>query len=256
MSKIVDLNSDLGEGFGNYKMGMDEEIIKHVTSVNIACGWHAGDPLIMDNTVKEALSQGVAVGAHPSYPDLLGFGRRNMDVKPHEAKAYLLYQLGALQAFAQANGSKLQHMKLHGAFYNTVSNIPELADAVIDAVLEYDEELIIMALSGSYIARRAKERGARVSQEVFADRAYNDDGSLVSRSLEGAVITDEDLAIERTKKMVLEGKVTTINGKEMDIVADSICVHGDNPEAIKFVQKIRENLEAEGIEIKNVGSFV
>ncbi len=256
MSKIVDLNSDLGEGFGSYKMGMDEEIIKYVTSVNVACGWHAGDPLIMNKTFVEANKRNVAVGAHPSYPDLLGFGRRNLDVTAEEAKAYILYQVGALEAFAKANGTKLQHIKLHGAFYNKTAKDPVLAQAVVDALKAYDKDVILMALSGSLIAKLAKENGLRVAQEVFADRAYNEDGSLVNRKLQGAVIHDEEEAISRTKRMILEGKVTTIDNKEIDIVADSICVHGDNPEAINFVKKIRESLEAEGIEIKNIGSFI
>lgn len=256
MKKIVDLNSDLGEGFGSYKMGLDEEIIKCVTSANIACGWHAGDPLIMQKTVKAALENAVGLGAHPSYPDMLGFGRRKMDISPKEAGAYLLYQIGALEAFAKANGSKLQHFKLHGAFYNTVSADPKLAEGVVDAILEYNKDLIIMALSGSYIAKLAKEKGMRVAQEVFADRAYNEDGSLVSRKLEGAVIHDEDEAIARTLKMVLEGKVTAITGKEIDIVADSICVHGDNPQAIAFVQKIRKALEEKGVELAKLEKFI
>lgn len=256
MKGIVDLNSDIGESFGNYVLGLDEEVIKHVSSVNIACGWHAGDPLIMENTVKEAVKNGVAIGAHPGYPDLMGFGRRKMDVTPQEARAYMIYQLGALNAFAQANGTKLQHMKLHGAFYNTASIEPELAEAVIDGILDVDKDIILLALSGTYIAKRAKEKGLRVAQEVFADRAYNVDGTLVNRRLPGAVIHDQDEAIKRIKMMVLEGKITAINGEEIDIKADSICVHGDNPEAVNFVKFIRESLVAEGVQVKNLNEFI
>lgn len=256
MKGVVDLNSDIGEGFGAYVMGLDEEVIKHVTSVNLACGWHAGDPLIMEKTVKEAIKNNVAVGAHPGYPDLMGFGRRNLDVSPSEARAYMIYQLGALSAFAAANGEKIQHIKLHGAFYNTACVKPELAEEVISGILDVDKDIILLALSGSYIAKRAKERGLRVAQEVFADRAYNSDGTLVSRKLPGAVIHDKDVAIQRIKKMVLEGKVIAADGNEIEIVADSICVHGDNPEAVEFVRVIRENLIAEGIEVKSLREFL
>lgn len=256
MKGIVDLNSDLGESFGTYTLGLDSEVIKHVTSVNIACGWHAGDPLIMEDTVKEAVKNGVAVGAHPGYPDLMGFGRRNMDISPKEARAYMIYQLGALTGFASASGIKLQHVKLHGAFYNTTSNNPELAEEVINGILDVDKDIILLALSGSYIAKRAAEKGLRVAQEVFADRAYNDDGTLVSRKLPGSVIHDREMALDRIKKMVLAGKVVSINGKEIDIAADSICVHGDNPEAVNFVKYIRESLTAEGIQVKPLNEFI
>lgn len=253
---IVDLNSDIGESFGSYVLGLDEEVIKHVTSVNIACGFHAGDPLIMDKTVKEAIKNKVAIGAHPGYPDLMGFGRRKMDVSPKEARAYMLYQLGALKAFAEANGTKIQHMKLHGAFYNTANNDEKLSEEILKSLLEVDKDIILMALSGSLIVKKAKEMGVKVAQEVFADRAYNEDGTLVSRKLPGAVIHDKDLAIERIKKIVLQGKVTAINGKEIDIKADSICVHGDNPEAVNFVKEIKESLIAEGIEVKSLNKFI
>ncbi|MEW8972987.1 MAG: 5-oxoprolinase subunit PxpA [Tissierellaceae bacterium] len=256
MKTIVDLNSDIGESFGNYVLGLDKEVIKHVTSVNIACGWHAGDPVIMEDTVKEAVKNNVSIGAHPGYPDLMGFGRRNMDISPKEARAYMIYQLGALNAFAAANDIKIQHMKLHGAFYNTASGNPKLAEEVINGILDVDKNIILLALSGSYIARRAQEKGLRVAQEVFADRAYNSDGTLVSRKLPGAVIHDSKEAISRIKKMVLEGKINTIDGKEIPIVADSICVHGDNPEAVNFVREIRDSLISDGIEVKNLNEFI
>lgn len=256
MSKFVDLNSDVGESYGSYKLGLDEEVLKYVTSVNIACGWHAGDPLIMDSTVKMAVKNNLGIGAHPGYPDLMGFGRRNIDITPKEAKAYMLYQLGALYAFSQTSGSKLQHIKLHGAFYNTASVKPELAEEIINGIMEFDKSLILLALSGSYIAKRAMEKGLKVAQEVFADRAYNSDGTLVSRKLQGSVIHDKKEAIERVKKMVLTGKVTSIDGKEISIAADSICVHGDNPEAVNFVSLIRKSLEDEGIELKPLKQFI
>lgn len=256
MNGIVDLNSDIGESFGSYNLGMDEEVIKYVTSVNIACGWHAGDPLIMEHTVREAINNNVAIGAHPGYPDLMGFGRRNMDISPKEARAYMIYQLGALSAFVKANGGKVQHMKLHGAFYNTASVKEEIAEAIIKGVLDVDKDIILLALSGSYIAKLAQERGLRVAQEVFADRGYNDDGTLVNRRLSDAFIHDKEEAFRRIKDMVLEGKVTTVSGKKISIVADSVCVHGDNPMAVDFVRYIRESLIKDGIQIKSLSEFI
>lgn len=236
-------------------MGLDDEVMKYVTSANIACGWHAGDPLIMDKTVAEAIRNEVAIGAHPGYPDLIAFGRRNIDITPQEARAYMLYQVGALSAFVKARGASLQHIKLHGAFYNTACVKVDLADAIVDAVLEYDKNLILMALSGSYILKRAEEKGLRVAHEVFADRAYNTDKTLVNRKLPGSMIHDEDAAIERIKRMIFEGKVTSIDGTDIEIKADSICVHGDNPNAVNFVKNIRASLEGEGIEVVNIGTF-
>lgn len=256
MKYFVDLNSDIGEGFGAYTMGMDEEIIKYVTSINLACGWHAGDPLIMDKTTKMAKDCGVMVGAHPGYPDLMGFGRRQMDISEDEARCYMLYQVGALKAFTEANGLKLQHMKLHGGFYNKACNDEKLANAVLDGIEAVDKNIILMVLSGSYIAKEAKRRGLRVSQEVFADRGYNEDGTLVNRSLPGAFVKDPEEAIPRVIRMIKEGKVKTASGKDIDIVADSICVHGDNPKAIEFVKSIREGLEQAGIEITAIDNFI
>lgn len=256
MTYVVDLNSDLGESFGAYTMGLDKEVLKYVTSCNIACGWHAGDPLIMDQTVKEAAEKGVAIGAHPGYPDLMGFGRRNIDVSMKEARAYLLYQLGALNSFAIAHNTKLQHVKLHGAFYNTACVDPKLADVVVDSILDVDKDIILLALSGSYITKVAAEKGLKVAHEVFADRAYNVDGTLVSRKLPGAMIHDEEVAISRVKKMISEGKVQSIDGSDISIKADSICVHGDNPDAVKFVDTIRNSLEEDGIQVKNIASFI
>lgn len=254
--KYVDLNSDLGEGFGSYKMGMDEEILKVITSANIACGWHGGDPVLMMKTAKLAKDNQVALGAHPSYPDLMGFGRRKMEISPEEARAYVSYQVGAMEAFARAQGLELQHVKLHGAFYNTAMADEDLARAVIEACQAINPKLVHLALSGSKFVDLAKSMGARVSQEVFADRAYNDDKSLVSRKVEGAVITDEDEAIARTVRMVKEGLVRTINGKDIEIVADSICVHGDNPKAIAFVKKISDALLAENIGLRALGKNI
>ena len=249
---FVDLNSDLGESFGNYTIGMDEEILKFVSSANVACGWHAGDPMVMEKTVALAKEFGTAVGAHPGFPDLMGFGRRNMAVTPEEAKAYVKYQLGALQAFAKAHGVKIQHVKPHGALYNMAAVDEKLAKAMCEADYEVDKDIIFMGLAGSKMITAAEETGLKAASEVFADRAYNDDGTLVSRKLPGAVIKDKDLAIQRVVRMVKEGKVESINGKDIDIKADSICVHGDNPKALEFVKNIRETLEKEGVTISSL----
>lgn len=256
MRNIVDLNSDVGESYGAYKLGLDEDVLKHVSSVNIACGWHAGDPMVMERTVALAIENKLGIGAHPGFPDLIGFGRRNMDITPKEARNYMIYQMGALNAFAQAAGTSLQHVKLHGAFYNMVSADAALAKEVAKAVYEVDKQLIVLALAGSELVKAAKELNLKVAEEVFADRAYNPDGSLVSRKLQGSVIHDKSLAIERVKKMVTESKVTAIDGTDIHIHADSICVHGDNPEAVAFVKLIREKLEADGIQIKPIKEFI
>ena len=252
----VDLNSDLGESFGAYTIGMDEAVIAHVSSANVACGYHAGDPLVMEKTVAAAKAAGVAVGAHPGYPDLMGFGRRNMKVKPEEAKAYIKYQVGALMAFTKAAGLKLQHVKPHGAFYNMAAVDDKLALAICEGIYEVDPDLIMLGLAGSAHIRAAKEVGLRVASEVFADRAYMDDGTLVPRTMPGAMVHDKDLAIARTVRMVKEGKVTAITGEEVPLDANSICVHGDNPSAVEFVKKIRATLEAEGVKIAPISEII
>lgn len=245
----VDLNSDLGESFGRYTLGMDADILPLVSSANVACGYHASDPVVMDKTIAMAKEAGVRVGAHPGFPDLMGFGRRNMDVSPAEAKAYTLYQLGALDAFCRAHGVKLQHVKPHGAMYNMAGKDYALSRAICEAIYAYDKELIVMALSGGELVHAAEDMGLKVAREVFADRAYEEDGSLVNRRKEGAMITDEDVAIARVVRMIKEQKVTAITGKDIPIKADSVCVHGDGVKALAFVKRIRETLTAEGIEI-------
>lgn len=249
MSYRVDLNSDLGESFGTYTLGMDAAVLDYVTSASIACGWHAGDPLIMDKTIALCKEKGVAVGAHPGYPDLMGFGRRAMTITPQEAKAYMIYQLGALQAFAAYHGVEVQHMKLHGAFYNTVCVTPALADAVLDGLVAVNSNIRAMVLSGSYIAQEAVNRGIPVIQEVFADRGYTEQGTLVPRNEVGAFIKDPEEALQRVIRMVTEKNVVTNTGKVIPIVADSVCVHGDNPEAIAFTSHIRKGLEKAGIAV-------
>ena len=245
----VDLNCDLGESFGRYKLGLDEEIIPLISSANVACGFHASDPVVMQKTIKLAKQSNISVGAHPGFLDLMGFGRRNMDISLEEAKAYTKYQLGALYAFCKSEGVQIQHVKPHGAFYNMAGKNYDLAKAICEAVYEFDKNIIILGLSGSQMIKAAEDTGLRVAREVFADRAYEDDGSLRARSKEGAVITDENIAIERVVKMIKENKVVAYSGKEIEIHADSICVHGDGVKALEFVKKIRERLLNEAVQI-------
>lgn len=252
----VDLNSDLGESFGRYTLGMDDKIIPLITSANVACGYHASDPVVMNKTIEMAKEAGIRVGAHPGFPDLMGFGRRNMNVSPAEAKAYVLYQLGALDAFCKAHGVKMQHVKPHGALYNMAAKDYTLSKAICEAIKEYDDSLIVMALSGGELVHAAKDLGLRVALEVFADRAYEEDGTLVARTKEGAMITDEEEAIRRVIRMVKEQKVTAITGKDIPIKADSICVHGDGVKALAFVERIKKALQDEGIEICAIDEFV
>ena len=252
----VDLNSDLGESFGRYTIGMDDKIIPMITSANVACGYHASDPVVMNKTLAMAKEAGIRVGAHPGFPDLMGFGRRNLSVSQEEAKAYTLYQLGALDAFCRINGLKMQHVKPHGALYNMAAKDYELSKAICEAIKEFDQELIVLALSGGELAHAAKDMGLRTALEVFADRAYEEDGTLVNRRKEGAMITDETLAISRVVRMIKEKKVTAITGKDIPIQADSVCVHGDGEKALAFAEKIRAALQDEGIEICSLDEIV
>lgn len=247
--KYVDLNCDLGESFGNYTIGMDEAVIPHISSANIGCGWHGGDPLVIRKTLALAKDAGVAVGAHPGFPDLLGFGRRNMTITPDEAYSYTLYQLGAFYGFAKAAGMEVQHVKPHGALYNMAGKDLAMSVAICKAIKDFDPNIILLALSGSKMLEAATEVGIPAAYEVFADRAYNEDGSLVARSLPGAVIHDTEECIRRVVQMVKEGTVTAITGKVIPIRCDSICVHGDNASAVEFVKAIRACLTADGVQI-------
>lgn len=252
----IDLNCDLGESFGNYKIGMDEEVIPLISSANVACGYHASDPIVMQKTIAMTKKFGTAVGAHPGFPDLMGFGRRNLSVLPAEAKAYTLYQLGALDAFCRTQGVKLQHVKPHGALYNMAAKDYELARGICEAIYEFDKELIVLALSGGELVRAGEDIGLRTALEFFADRAYEEDGTLVNRRKEGAVITDENEALARVVRMIKENKLTAITGKDISIKADSVCVHGDGVKALEFVEKIREKLTDEQIAIKPLAEIV
>ena len=252
----VDLNSDLGESFGHYTIGNDEKIIPLVSSANIACGYHASDPVVMQKAIQSAKDASIQIGAHPGLPDLMGFGRRTMAVSPAEAKAYTLYQISALGGMCQANGMKLQHVKPHGALYNMAAKDYDLSLAICEAIKSYDPEIIVLGLSGSETIRAVRDCGLKAASEVFADRAYEEDGTLVNRRKEGAVIHDEELAISRVVRMVTEGKVTAITGKDIPIQADSICVHGDGEKALLFVEKIRKTLKEQGIAIAPLKEIV
>lgn len=252
----VDLNCDLGESFGNYKIGCDEEVIPFISSANIACGFHASDPVVMDKTVEMAKRCGISVGAHPGFPDLMGFGRRKMDITPHEAKVMLQYQIGALDAFCKAYNIKMSHVKPHGALYNMAGKDIELSLAICEGIKSLNPNLILLGLSGSKMIEAAKMTGIKYASEVFADRAYNDDGSLVDRKKNGAVITDEDEAIKRVIQIVKEGRVKSINGNDIKIEAQSICIHGDNIKALEFAKKIRHSLECENIEILSIDKWI
>lgn len=252
----IDLNCDLGESFGNYKIGMDEEVIPLISSANVACGYHASDPIVMQKTIAMTKKFGTVVGAHPGFPDLMGFGRRNLSVSPAEAKAYTLYQLGALDAFCRTQGVKLQHVKPHGALYNMAAKDYELARGICEAIYEFDKDLIVLALSGGQLIRAGQDIGLRTALEFFSDRAYEEDGTLVNRRKEGAVITDENEALARVVRMIKENKLTAITGKDISIKADSVCVHGDGVKALEFVKKIREKLTDEQIAIKPLAEIV
>jgi len=244
----------LGESFGAYKLGFDEELMSYISSANIACGFHAGDPMWMRLTVRLAEEAGVAIGAHPGFPDLMGFGRREMKVTPEEAKNYVIYQIGALQAFTSSK--RLQHVKPHGALYNMGAVNEELARAVAEGIKEVDPELILVGLAGSAWIKVSQEIGLRVASEVFADRALNPDGTLVPRSQPGAVIHDLEDIVARSLKMVTEGKAVAINGEEINTKADTICLHGDTPGAVDFARNLRQRMETAGIAVVPMRDFL
>jgi len=246
MSKYkVDLNADLGEG-----AGYDEELIPLLTSANIACGFHAGKPEMMHKAVKFCKKYGVHVGAHPSFPDIWGFGRREMKCSSSEIISYILYQLGALNAYCKAEGVKMYHVKPHGAIYNMAWRDMEVAKAIAKGIKMFDENLILFAQPNSYLAKAGEEIGLKVAYEVFADRAYDNDGSLTSRKKDNSVLHDEQHVLDRTLRMVIEGKVTTYENEELTLEANTICLHGDNPAAIMLAQSIRQGLIEKDVEIK------
>jgi UPF0271 protein len=255
----IDLNSDVGESFGRYKLGLDEEVIPLITSANIACGFHAGDPTVMRSTLSLAKQYDTAPGAHPGFPDLMGFGRRTMDATLEEIRDYVTYQVGALAAFASAQGMRLQHVKPHGALYNMAAKDLRIWDTVAHGVSDVDGDLILVVMAGPNrqdLEEIGRHCGIRMAFEFFADRAYNPDGTLVSRREPEAVIHDHQAAAERVLRLVREGKVVSRDGKEIPLEADTICVHGDNPSAVTLAGKIRETLIQAGIEVVPMGAFL
>jgi len=254
--KSIDLTSDIGESFGAYKIGLDESVLKFITSANIACGWHAGDPDVMETTVRMAKDKGVGIGAHPGYPDLLGFGRRNMNCTPKEVRQYMIYQIGALQAFCDANRVKLQHVKPHGALYLTAVDNEEIARAVAQAIVSINPDLFFVALAGKkgeLMTRVGEEIGLKVIYEAFPDRAYTPEGTLAPRANPGAVITDPDEVAQRALLMARDGIVIATDGSTIELKAKTLCVHGDTPSAIKLVETIRKVFQNNGIDVQAMG---
>ncbi len=249
MEYKIDLNCDLGESYGRYSLGMDREVISFISSANIACGYHASDPVVMKHTVAMAHEKGVHIGAHTGFPDIMGFGRRNMHLSSEEAKAYTQYQIGALEGICRAQGSRIYHVKPHGAFYNMAAKDYNLAKAICEGIAEISEDIILLGLCNSEMIKAAADTGIRACSEVFADRAYNDDGTLVSRNCKGAVIEEDEIAVERVIRMIREGVVTSITGRDIPIKVDSVCVHGDGEKALAFVEKINCKMKEEGIMI-------
>ncbi|GAM14104.1 LamB/YcsF family protein [Mesobacillus selenatarsenatis] len=245
----VDLNCDLGESYGLFRIGNDQEVLKHITSANIACGYHAGDHNVMMETVKMAKVFGVKIGAHPGFPDLHGFGRREMKISADEIYNLTIYQIGALVAIAKTCGTKVVHVKPHGALYNMAAKDKEIADAIAGAVADTDPTFILFGLAGSCLVKAGEEKGLQVAHEVFADRTYQPDGSLTPRSETNAIIHDPSLAIKRVVRMVREGRIEAVDGTEIEIKADTICIHGDEPQALDFAVRLNEALKTEGIEV-------
>lgn len=245
----IDLNSDLGESLGTWRMGDDAAMLGIVSSANVACGFHAGDPAGILRTLRQAKANGVVVGAHVGYRDLVGFGRRNMDVDSADLIADVIYQIGALQGLAAAAGATVRYVKPHGALYNTIAHDARQAKDVITAIREIDPSLTLVALAGSPLLRWAQDQGLRVVAEAFADRAYTPAGALVSRREPGAVLHDATLIAERMLRLVCDGVVQAIDGSQVAIAADSICVHGDNPEAVAVAAQVRERLTQAGVRI-------
>ena len=254
MTARIDFNSDIGESFGAYTIGSDSEVIRQITSANIACGFHAGDPLWMRRTVRLAEQNGVGIGAHPGFPDLRGFGRRNMQITPEEARDDVTYQIGALTAFTAAK--RLQHVKPHGAIYNMAVQNDDLAKGICEGVLQADPRLVITVLAGSRWVEIARGMGLRVARETFVDRSFNADGTLVSRAKPGAVIHDRAEVIERALRIAIDRTVVAVTGETIPIDADSMCLHGDNPEAATLAAALRTAFETAGIELVPLGELV
>lgn len=251
----IDINCDMGESFGACRIGDDGAMMPFISSANIACGWHAGDPMVMAETVRLAAYHEVAIGAHPGYPDLLGFGRRAMETFPGEIKNYILYQIGALSGFARERAMKLQHVKPHGALYNLAANDERAANEVISAVKAFDPELILVTSAGSLCAEMAGSAGLKVAEEAFPDRAYLSNGQLAPRTMEGSVIYDPDTVRERALALATSSRMICVDQKEIRLQADTLCIHGDTPGAWKLARTIRQALEDAGVRILPMGSW-
>jgi UPF0271 protein len=249
VTTLIDLNSDLGESFGRWTLGHDAEVMRSITSANVACGYHAGDPGIMRATVRLARAHGVAIGAHPGFPDLVGFGRRNMAASPAEVEDFVLYQLGALAAIARAEGLTLQHVKPHGALYNMAIRDRALADAIARAVAAFDPRLILFGLPGTELLQAGVAAGLDVAAEGFADRSYEPDGALTPRDRPGAVIHDAEAVVARAVRMARDGVVTASNGRDIPMQVRTICTHGDTPGSHELTRQLRQGLERAGIEV-------
>ncbi|MGG3468137.1 5-oxoprolinase subunit PxpA [Neobacillus pocheonensis] len=248
--QVIDLNCDLGESFGPFKIGNDQEVLNYISSANIACGYHAGDHNVMFETVRLAKKSGVLIGAHPGLPDLAGFGRREMIISPQEVYHLVVYQIGALAAVCKANGIALAHVKPHGALYNMSAKNRKMAAAIAAAIADVDPAQVLFGLAGSELVKAGKEKGLHVAEEVFADRTYQADGTLTSRQEKNAIIHDSDSAIKRVIRMIKEGKVETVDGTDINIKADTICVHGDEPLALEFVTQLKQALVQENISLR------
>jgi UPF0271 protein len=247
--KKIDLNCDMGESYGAWKMGADEGVMPYISSANIACGFHGGDPATIRRTVRLAVDRGVAVGAHPSLPDLMGFGRRVMRISPQDMYDLVLYQAGAVEAFARAAGAKLHHVKCHGALYNMAVNDEALSDAMVRAVKDLGSGVMLYALSGSKTLQIGKKAGVRAVGEVFADRGYSDDGTLAPRDKPGGMIEDAQASVKQVLGMIEEGYVTSLGGKRVPVSADTLCIHGDQPGAVTFAQALRKVFTEKGIAV-------
>ena len=249
----IDLNCDMGESYGTYTLGYDEAAMPYVTSINVACGFHASDPANMLKTVRRAKTHGVAIGAHPSFPDLVGFGRRLMALSPEEVDADVLYQIGSLEAICRAEGLKLQHVKVHGALYNAAAKDLALATAIAKAIKAVDPGLYMLCLGNSLMVEAAKAEGLPYVEEAFADRAYTAQGTLVPRKQEGSVIHDVQEVAQRVLQMVREGHIQSIDGQVVPITAQTVCVHGDTPGAVEMIKSIRGALDQAGVQTQAFG---
>jgi UPF0271 protein len=247
--KSIDLNCDMGESFGAWKMGDDAAIMPLITSANVAAGFHAGDPTTIGETVRLAVAHGVAVGAHPSLPDLIGFGRRPMKISAREVHDLVIYQAGAVAAFARAAGARLHHVKPHGALYNMAAKDVQLADAIASAVKALGDGVLLYGLAGSEMIDAARRHGVRAIGEVFADRTYQSDGTLTPRGQPGALITDERAAVEQVLSMVLKGKVRSVDGIDVAVSPGTLCLHGDQPDAVAFARALRAAFQQRGVAV-------